>query len=151
MLRNVFGRLIARRVASDTDVVRILVNPNIIEPHDARHIVSDRVIDGREVVGHAQVHDDGHRLKRNHALTNITIRANSSSIQGPGFVGPDKPGDVSFSAGGIFKGIDLVLGAVVPLIVQISETGHGLLIGTSSITVDLRYVTIIYSREFYSL
>jgi hypothetical protein len=45
----------------------------------------------------------------------------------------------------------LVLGAVVPLIVQISETGHGLLIGTSSIRVYLRYVAIIYSREFYSL
>jgi hypothetical protein len=55
------------------------------------------------------------------------------------------------SAWCIFKGIDLVLAAVVPLIVQISETGHGLLVGTSSITVDLRYLAVVYSRKFYSL
>lgn len=137
MRLNIPRRLESRRIAGNTNVIRILINPYIINPQIRRHIRTDALILRRKVIRHTQIHDHAHGFERDHALPDVTIRADGATVQGPGFVGADEPGYVSGGAGGVFEGKDLVFCAVVPAAVEVCKTGHGLLVDAAAIGVDL--------------
>lgn len=114
MRLNIPRSLKPRRIASNTNLIRILINPNIIKPQIRRHVLADTLILRRKVIRHTQIHDQTHWFERDHALTDVTIGTDGAAVQGPGFVGADEPGYVSCGAGGVFEGEDLVFCAVVP-------------------------------------
>lgn len=103
-----------RRITRHANLIRILVDTDIIKPQIRRHILVDTLVLRRKVICHTQVHDHTHRLEWDHALTDVAIGSDCAAIESPGFVGTDEPGHVSCGAGGVFKGEDLVLRAVVP-------------------------------------
>lgn len=143
MLIDIVGCLIARRVTSNTNLIRILVNADVVEPQIRRHVLADSVILRGKVIRHAQVHDHGHGLERDHALADVAVGSDGAAVEGPGFVGADEPGHVTSSAGGVFEGVDLVFAAVVPVRVEVCEARHCLLVDAAAVGVDLGYARVV--------
>lgn len=114
MLVDIGGRLIARRVTGNTDLVWVLVNADIVDSQIRRHILMDGAVLRRKVVCHAQVQDHGQGLERDHALADVAVGPDGAAVECPGLVGADEPGHVASCAGVVFEGVDLVFGAVVP-------------------------------------
>lgn len=144
MLLNIISRLIARRVTGDADIVRILIDPDIIKLQIGRHVLADGVILRGKVVRHSQVHDQGHGLEWDHALTDVAVRSDGAVVEGPGFVSADEPGHLPCCTGGVFEGVDLVFRAVVPPGVEVGQAGHGLLIDAATVGVDFRDARVIH-------
>lgn len=144
MLIDIVGRLVTRRVTGDTDRIGVLVDPDIVEPQVRGHILADGVVLRREVVRHSQVHDQGHGLERDHALADVAVGSHCASVERPGLVRADEPGDVASGAGGVLEGEDLVFGSVVPAGVEVCQAGHGLLVDAAAVGVDLRDARVVY-------
>lgn len=134
------------RITRHANLIRVLVNPNIIKPQIRRHILADTLILRRKVICHTQIHDHAHRFERDHALTDVSIGPDGAPVEGPSFVGADEPGDVSCGTGGIFEGEDLVFCAVVPAAVEICEARHGLLVDAATVGVNLGDAGIVNGR-----
>lgn len=134
------------RITRHANLIRVLINPNIIKPQIRRHILADTLILRRKVIRHTQIHDHAHRFERDHALTDVPIGPDGAPVESPGFVGTDEPGDVSCGTGGVFEGEDLVFRAVVPAVVEVCEAGHGLLVNAATVGVDLGDAGIVNGR-----
>ena len=149
MVLNILGSLVPLRITGNANAIGILINPHIIKAHDRRHVLLNRVINGRKTLPHPQIHDDRHRFHWDRPVSYIPIWPDSSAVNLPCFVLADEPGYVSLGAGIIFKGIELVLFAVVPVVVKAGEAGHGLLVGTAAVVVYVCYLVVINFGEVW--
>ena len=117
MLLNILSRLITRRVTSNALIIGVLVDPNVVEAQDSRHIIDDALVLRRKVVRHTHIHNQRQGLEWDHALPDIAIGADGAGIQCPGLFSADEPGHIAFCAGCVLKGVGLVFSAVVPAVV----------------------------------
>lgn len=137
MLLNILRRPITCRITRNTNLVRILVNPNIVHPHRSRpRLLETRPVQHRERWRHTKIQNWVHGLHGDHSLADVAVGANSLGVDGPGLLTADEPGYVPLGSGRVFKGVDLVFFAVVPVVVEIGEAGGDLLEGATTIGVD---------------
>lgn len=119
MLLDIFRCLPARRITGHrvVIVVRVLVDPDVVETHVSGHQFVDGLIDRCKALSHAQIHDDRHRFDWDHALADITVRPHSPGIQSPRLVFTDEPSHRPLRAWFVLKRVDLVRLAIVPVVV----------------------------------
>lgn len=139
---------IARWVTGKADVVWILVDPEVIETHVPRQKFLDVVINWSETVCHTQVHDDRQRFHRNHPLADVAVGPEGSTVESPCLILTDIPGDIATGAGCVVEGVNLVLCSIIPVIIEVAEPRHRLLIGPATIGVNLCNLGIVYSCVF---
>lgn len=139
--------LITGRVTGNTGIIRVLVDAHIVKAQVRGHVFADRLVLGREVVRHAQVHDHGHGLERDHALANVAVGADGAPVQCPSFVSANEPGHVALCAGRVLEGVGLIFAAVVPAGVEVGQAGHGLLVDAATVGVDLGHTGIVDSSK----
>jgi hypothetical protein len=95
MLLNILRSPIPRRITRNTNLIRILINPNIIHPHRSRpRLRQPRPIQHRERRRHPKVEDWVHGLHGDYSLANVAIGANGLCVDGPGLFATDEPGYV---------------------------------------------------------
>lgn len=80
-------------------------------------------------------------------MSDVSVWSDCSAIYGPCFFGADEPGYLAFRAGRVLHGVGLVLGAVVPAVVEVGEGGHGLLVDTTAVAVDFGDAVVIDGGE----
>lgn len=117
MFLNILSRLITRWVTSNALIIGVLVDPNIVEAQDSRHIIDDALVLRREVVRHTHIHNQRHGLEWDHALPDIAVGSDGTCVQCPGLFSADEPGHVAFCTWCVLEGVGLVFGAVVPPVV----------------------------------
>lgn len=142
---DVLRGLIAWGIAGDINIIGVLINPDVIEAHVARHKLFYPVIYRSETVCHSQVHDYGQWLHWNRSLADVCIRAYCSSVKRPCFVLADEPSDISSRTRCVLERIGLVFFPIIPFVIESRLSGHGLLVCSSSVIVDVRDMLIVYS------
>ena len=146
MTFDILCRLPSFRVTSNAPFVWILVDTNVIEAHSCRKQRREsRKVDSREATRHTKVHDKGHGLDGDEALSDVSIGAEGSSVDLPGLFVADKPGDFAFCSRDVFECVDLVFLAIIPIVIEVRECGYGLLVRTTAVWVyggDMRVVEL---------
>lgn len=117
MFLNILSGLITRRVTSNTLIIGVLVDADIVEAQDGRHEIDDALILRREVIRHTHIHDQGHGLERDRALPDIAVGSDGASVQCPGLFGADEPRHLALCTWCVLEGVGLVFGAVEPAVV----------------------------------
>lgn len=117
MFLNILSCLITRWVTSNALIVRVLVDADIVEAQDSRHVINDAFILRCEVIRHTHIHDQCQRLEWDGALSDIAVRSDGASVQCPGLFGADEPGHVAFFTWCVLEGVGLEFGAIVPAMV----------------------------------
>lgn len=148
MLIDVGSRWIIFWITGHADRIGALVDSDVVESHRGwKYGLDTGKIDGRETGGHAEIHDQTHRLLRDHPLANIAIWPDGSVIELPAGNTGHGPRDVSSGTGIVIEAVLSVVFAVVPVVVEIGQTRHGFLIRASLVRVDHCDLVIVDLHE----
>ena len=149
MALDVLRGLPARRVTSHAviSIMRILIDPNVIDTHERWQQLVNGLVDRCEVLSHAKVHNDGHWLCWDDSRTDVSVRADGSSVQGPGLVFADIPGHCAVRSGRVVDAVRLVRLAIVPVVVDVAQTGRAFLERTTTPIIDVGDFVVVDCRE----
>lgn len=150
MLLNIIRRQIPCRIASDTDIIRILINPNVVHTHSGRpRRCKTGPVQHREGRRYTKVENWIHWLHRDDTLSDVAIWSHRLRVDGPCLFAAHEPGHVPLRARCVFECVDLVLLAVVPVVVEVSQARGNLLVGSASVCVDGCDGGVVHGGKIY--
>ena len=148
MISDIFRSLVPRRITSDSDGVRGLIPPNVVNIH-RRGKDELAKIDASPSRTEPEVEYNSHRLFADNPAIDISVRTKSIAVYHVGNIVSHEPGNLAGWAYAwcIFESILLVLCSVVPIIVQYCLSRNCLLVRTATIRIHLREIRVGNSKE----
>ena len=148
MVSDILCSLVPWRIASDSDGVRGLIPPNVVNIH-RRGKDQLAKIDASPSSTESKVKYNNHRLFADNPVIDIPVGTESITVYHVGYIVPHKPRNLAVWAypWGIFESIFLVLCSVVPIIVQYCLSRNCLLVRTATIRIHLREIRVWDSKE----
>lgn len=147
MLSDIFRSLVPWRVASDSDGVRGLIPPDVVNIH-RRGKDQLAITDAGPRSTESKIEYNSHRLLADNPAIDISVGTESFAVHHVGNIVPYKPGNLAVWAYAwcIFESIFLILCSIIPIIVQYCCPRNCLLVRTATIRVHLREIRVWDSK-----
>ena len=148
MISDIFCSFVSWRITSDSDGVRGLIPPDVVNIH-RRGKDELAIIDAGPRSTESKIEYNSHRLFADNPAIDISIGTESLAVYHVGNVVAYKPGNLAVWAYAwcIFESILLILCSVVPIIVQYCLSRNCLLVRTATIRIHLCEVGVWNSKE----
>lgn len=119
---DVVGCWVTRGIASHALLIRVLVDPDVVESQLGRHQgLKTGEVDVREALSHTKIHHNGHWLRRNRSLPNVPVRTKRTRIQLPNGLIRHIPYNVTSLSGRVVKVVLLVPFPIVPGVIDVGQ------------------------------